>query len=66
MRILVIALLLSGCGLNSAYLDQRHDEKISRYSVSCEKLGYAKGSKENADCSVRMFQAQEPVRVQKD
>lgn len=66
MRYILVTVLLAGCGLNPAYLDQKHDEQMSRFSGSCEKLGYAKGSKENADCAVRMFEAQQPVRVRKD
>ena len=62
----LVYLILSGCGLSPAYLDQKHDEQVARYSASCEKLGFAKGTKENADCAVRMFEAKQPIRVQQN
>lgn len=54
---LVLLSMLAGCGLSPTYKDARVDEEMTRNSSSCEKLGFAKGSKENADCSLRMFEA---------
>lgn len=63
MRYLVLSLLLAGCGLNPEYMAQKRDSELQANAASCEKLGFAKGSKENADCALRMYQASRPAVV---
>lgn len=56
MRYLLIA-LLGGCGLSPTYMANVRDAEVQANATSCEKLGYAKNTKENADCSLRMYEA---------
>jgi uncharacterized lipoprotein len=62
MRYLMPLLLLAGCGLNQEYMSQKNKDEMDRYAMNCERLGLSRGSKENADCAVKMYQAERQPR----
>jgi hypothetical protein len=55
MRYLLIALLLTSCGLNPEYVKRKSDEKMARIDKACSDMGYAQGSKELADCKMTLY-----------
>lgn len=62
MRYLIVLTLLGGCGLNSEYVAKKDAAEMDKYAASCERLGLQKGSKDNAECAVKMYQAERSPR----
>lgn len=48
--------ILSGC---AAIHDAKDEQRIERYSRTCEKLGYAKESAQFQDCVTKMVAARQ-------
>lgn len=56
MRYLLICVLLSGCGLSPNYAQESRDTELHGNALSCEKLGYARGTQANAECALRVYE----------
>lgn len=62
MRYLLIAVLLTGCGLDPAYREARDAKQLAKYEQECTKIGYQPGTERMADCKLQMKLAAEGQR----
>ena len=54
---IMLVFLVSGCGLNPQYMEEKRLAEVETYATACEKLSLRRGTLEHADCTMRGYDA---------
>ena len=53
--LLIVAMLVSACGLDPAYRAAQEEKRIARYDAACKRLGFEAGTQQLKDCRLKMY-----------